>query len=286
MIRHDYKGFGNVPGPPELPSFFGDHGQEAKQDDRKVVSGNLPSGVASGPMVPLERPIGPTKHTQYPYVTGASVIALKFKDGIMMATDTMGSYGKTMRYKSVERMKQVAPRTVMGAGGEISDFQFIQSLYEELLTNDYAYDDGHVLGTAEVYNYMTRVMYNRRNKFDPLWNSIVVGGIEKGEPFLGFVSMIGVHFTDDHIATGYGNHLVRPLLRNEQRNNMDEVAALQLLEKGLRVLYARDSSALNKFQISIVTKDYVSISKPYSLNIKWDYAHFLNAVPDPFSGSW
>ncbi|KAI7984587.1 Proteasome subunit beta type-4 [Camellia lanceoleosa] len=43
----------------------------------------------------------------YPYVTGTSVIGIKFKDGILMAADMGGSYGSTLRYKSVERLKSV-----------------------------------------------------------------------------------------------------------------------------------------------------------------------------------
>lgn len=35
------------------------------------------------------------------------------------------------------------------------------------------------MSPTEVFSYLSRVMYNRRNKFDPLWNSIVVGGVEK-----------------------------------------------------------------------------------------------------------
>lgn len=63
------------------------------------------------------------------------------------------------------------------------------------------------------------------------------------------VTMIGVAFTDDHIATGYGSFLVRPLLRTEHRPDMSLEEAVLLLEKGLRVLFARDSSFLNKFQV-------------------------------------
>ena len=61
--------------------------------------------------------------------------------------------------------------------------------------------------------------------------------------------MIGVAYTDDHIATGYGSYLVRPLLRSHHRNDMSLEEAVQLLEKGLGVLYARDSSFLNKIQV-------------------------------------
>jgi 20S proteasome subunit beta 7 len=46
-------------------------------------------------------------------------------------------------------------------------------------------------------------MYNRRNKMDPLWNSLVVGGVgADGTPFLGMVGMQGTHYTDSHVTTG------------------------------------------------------------------------------------
>ena len=40
------------------------------------------------------------------------------------------------------------------------------------------------------------------NRMDPLWNSLVVGGVQDGKPFLGTITMLGVHYSDDHIATG------------------------------------------------------------------------------------
>lgn len=40
------------------------------------------------------------------------------------------------------------------------------------------------------------------DRFDPLWNSIVVGGFHGGKPFLGTVGMIGTNYTDEHVATG------------------------------------------------------------------------------------
>ena len=39
-------------------------------------------------------------------------------------------------------------------------------------------------------------------RFDPLWNSLVVGGLHEGRPFLGTVGMIGTNYTDAHVATG------------------------------------------------------------------------------------
>ena len=82
------------------------------------------------------------QRTQYPYVTGTSVLALKFKGGVMIAADTLGSYGATKRYKSVPRVRDVGSHMVIGAGGELSDYNYIMSLLDELMTDEFCYDDG------------------------------------------------------------------------------------------------------------------------------------------------
>lgn len=84
--------------------------------------------------VALADAAGPRQHTQYPYVTGTSVLALKYKDGVIVACDTLGAYGSTKRYKSVERIKKINDHVVLAASGELSDFQYILKLLDELTT--------------------------------------------------------------------------------------------------------------------------------------------------------
>ena len=216
-------------------------------------------------------------HTQYPYVTGTSVLAITYKDGVIMACDMLGAYGSTKRYKSFQRLTKVNEMCVVGAGGELSDYQQICKMLEDLATEDFCMDDGHCMTPSEVFSYVTRVMYARRNKFDPLLNSVVVMGCgPDGTPFLGNVSMIGTNYTDETIATGFGNHLARPLMREKHRPDMDENEALALLHDCLRVCYYRDKASINKFQVAKVTKEGVEISEPFSLETKWDYQLFKN----------
>lgn len=49
------------------------------------------------------------------------------------------------------------------------------SIDEELL------GDGHSYTPKAVHSWLTRVMYNRRSKMNPLWNTVVIGGFYKGE---------------------------------------------------------------------------------------------------------
>ncbi|KAI3857851.1 hypothetical protein MKX03_009970 [Papaver bracteatum] len=232
----------------------------------------------------IEGMLGPEDNksrTLSPYVTGTSVLGIKYRDGVLMAADMGGSYGSTLRYKNVERVKPVGKHTLVGASGEISDFQEIMRYLDELILYDNMWDDDNSLGPKEIHNYLTRVMYNRRNKFDPLWNSLVVGGVKNGKKYLGTVSMLGVHFEDDHIATGFGNHLARPILRAEHSNDMSFEDAVKLLEKCMLVLLYRDRSAINKLQISNITEEGVTISQPYSLKTFWG----LSAFKDPTKGA-
>ncbi|XP_072971274.1 proteasome subunit beta type-4 isoform X2 [Typha angustifolia] len=226
-----------------------------------------------------------SERTLYPYVTGTSVIGMKYKDGVIMASDLGGSYGSTLRYKSVERIKTIGKHSLLGASGEISDFQEILRYLDELILYDNMWDDGNSLGPKEVHNYLTRVMYNRRNKFNPLWNTLVLGGVKNGQKYLGMVSMIGTHFEDNHVATGFGNHLARPILRAEWREDLSFEEAVKLLEKCLLVLLYRDRSAINKFQIAKITEEGATIYQPYSLKTFWGFSAFQNPTKGA-EGSW
>eukprot|EP00898_Chlorokybus_atmophyticus_P005708 jgi/Chlat1/6138/Chrsp41S05692 len=228
--------------------------------------------------VPLD---GPLTATTTPYVTGTSVLGIKYRDGVMLASDTLASYGSTKRYKSVQRLRQIGAHTVIGYSGEYSDFDYILTLLDELNTRDFAYDDNITLSPKEVYNYLSRVLYNRRNKFNPLWNNLIIGGVEDGESFLGMVNMIGLHYVDAHAATGFGNHLARPIFRAEHRDDLDEVEARALLEKCMRVLYYRDKQTINKIQIAKVTAQGVKISEPFAIQTDWSFKAFEN----PSSGN-
>ncbi|PON69663.1 Proteasome B-type subunit [Trema orientale] len=225
------------------------------------------------------------QRTQYPYVTGTSVVALKYKDGILMASDMGASYGSTLRYKSVERIKPIGKHSLLGASGELSDFQELLHYLDELILYDNMWDDGNSLGPKEVHNYLTRVMYNRRNKFNPLWNSLILGGVKNGQKYLGTVNMIGVHFEDDHVATGFGNHLARPILREEWHKDLSFEDGVKILEKCMRVLLYRDRSAVNKLQIAKITEEGVTISQPYALKTFWEFNAFQNPTAAA-EGSW
>lgn len=55
-------------------------------------------------------------------------------------------------------------RCVVGASGEISDFQQLQKYLEELTLEDFNANDGIAFTPKQVHSYLTRILYNRRTK--------------------------------------------------------------------------------------------------------------------------
>ncbi|KAG2187640.1 hypothetical protein INT44_005330 [Umbelopsis vinacea] len=253
-----------------FPSQWGKPRQENVDEYNTVpLYNNMPQSHAAA---------GPMTRTQQPVVTGTSVIALKYKDGIMMAADNLASYGSLARFRDIERLHPVGEHTIIGASGDISDYQYIQHMLQNVMIDQHCEDDGHTLGTPHIYEYLFRVMYNRRSKFNPLWNALIVGGVHKGERFLGYVDLKGTTYQNSTIATGFGAHLAQPILRKAvegREDTLTEEEAIKIIDDCMRVLFYRDARSINKLQRAKITAEGFEITEPYSVTTEWAFAETI-----------
>lgn len=204
---------------------------------------------------------GPKMATQQPIVTGTSVLGIKYKDGVIMAADNLASYGSLARFDDVERLIKVGKETIVGVSGDISDLQQIERVLDQLEV-DNSYDiEGDDLKANHVHEYLSRLLYNRRSKMDPLWNACIVGGFdsETGEPFLKYSDLLGVTYGSPSLATGFGAYLAIPLLRKKVDTEADskvltEEEGVLLVRECMKVLYYRDGRALDKYSLVILSK--------------------------------
>jgi 20S proteasome subunit beta 7 len=104
----------------------------------------------------------PSQHTKYPIVTGTSVLGLRYDGGVMVAADTLCSYGSMAKYKDARRIRTVGPATLLGASGEYSDFQSIMDMLEGMEQQNDNFDDGHSTDAQQTHSYLRAVMYQRR----------------------------------------------------------------------------------------------------------------------------
>lgn len=145
-------------------------------------------------------------------------------------------------------------------------------LCDELDMEDWLHEDGCSLTPKQYYSYIGRVMYNRRSKFNPLYNQFVVVGKKPGEPsVLGFVDHQGTAFEEDYIATGFGSYLAMPILRNKWKEDLSLDEAKALVMECLKVCFYRDCRAYFKIQIGVCNGESVTIGEPIALDHFWGH---------------
>jgi len=223
----------------------------------------------SSPAVKAHVAEDPIKRTLDPIVTGSSILGIKYKDGVMMIGDTLASYGSMARYMDVDRVLRLGKFSLIGGTGDYSDFQNILKMLDELVVQDQVAEDGSLLSPHSIQSYLTRVMYQRRNKGDPLYNQIIIGGVRDGKSYLGLSDLRGLSYEGDIIATGYGGYIAKPLLRKFWKADLTFEEAKHLLECCMRILFYRDARASNRVTLSTVTKDGPKVSEHYELDTDW-----------------
>jgi 20S proteasome subunit beta 7 len=215
-------------------------------------------------------------------VTGASVLGLAFDGGVIMAADTLVSYGSLARFRNCERINVVNKHTVVAASGDYADYQFLTKIIRQKQIDEKQWNDGLELYPAALHSWITRVAYNRRSKFQPLWNAWVVGGLQpseddgKLEPFLGFVDHLGTAYKSNVIATGFGQYMSLPMFREltESRETLpSEAEARALMNRCMEVLYYRDARSLPKYQVVVIKADGVHQEGPVEFKGDWQIAH-------------
>lgn len=185
----------------------------------------------------------------------------------------MVSYGNLARYHNVDRVFKINEHIILGMSGDYADFQFIKQYIDETILADFSMDDKIALKPKDLYTWLTRVLYNRRSRFNPLWLDMVVGGMQsEEEPFLGHINVRGRSYTNDVISTGYGIHMALPLLREySEKGPLDEETAQKLVKKCMEVLYYRDCRGYPKYSLANINNQGCTVTDEH-VKENWDLA--------------
>lgn len=208
----------------------------------------------------------------------------------MIAADNLASYGSLARFTDVKRLKPFNRKAVVGFGGDVSDMQYLDRLLNSLdVEENYAVGSArdertgeleHVLMSAKnLHTYLSKVMYKRRSDFNPLWNALLVAGLdEKNEPFLASADLLGTTFSAPTLATGFGAHLAQPILRKvvpdeAASKQLEREAAVQVVRDCMKVLFYRDARSMNEYSIAVIDEKGVDLKTDEKLeNQSWDFA--------------
>lgn len=200
----------------------------------------------------------------------------------------------------MKRLLPFAESSIVGIGGDVSDMQYISRFLTSVEVRE-ASAHHHPpppsssstssetpskdlpsavrLNAQNLHTYLSKVLYKRRSDFNPLWNQILVAGLDNDDkPFLSYVDLLGTTFSAPTLATGFGAHLAQPILRrliedDKDVETIDREKAVAAVKECMKVLFYRDARSLDRYSIGVVTKGGVEIKEDEQLEEQsWAFA--------------
>jgi len=158
--------------------------------------------------------------------------------------------------------------------------QYLTRHLQDLETEEsYISPDKPRMSAASLHRYLSKLMYSRRNKFDPLWNQLLVGGLDEDDkPFIACADLRGTTYSAPCLATGYGAMLAVPIMRKTVPDDaavqkVTQEEAIAVIKECMKVLFYRDARSLDRYSIAVVTKEGVDLKLDEKLESQsWAFA--------------
>ncbi|MFX1237308.1 MAG: proteasome subunit beta [Promethearchaeota archaeon] len=183
-------------------------------------------------------------------VPGAAGVAIKCKDGVVLANDNRATLGYTVSNKSTKKVFKITNHIGITAYGLIGDYQMLVKILRAQ-ANLYELDAGARISTKSMGKMVSNYLYSR--KMFPLYTNLIVAGVDSDGPILYTMDAIGTLIPDDYGTTGTGMLLSIGILEAEYKPDMTVAQGEKLAEKAVRNAIKRDAMSGNGIDILTIT---------------------------------
>jgi len=191
----------------------------------------------------------------YEDVFRATVVGLKFRDGVVMATDRRLSYGNIVLSRAARKIFVVNERAAVAFAGLYGD---VSGLVRFLQADISAYK---LLANAPVTirsiaKRLSTLMYSY--KWFPFFVETLVGGVESdGTPRLYVLDPLGSVLEEDYTAVGSGATIAFGFLENNYNSNMAMEEAEKIALSAVRTAIGRDIGSGDGIDVVTITRNGV-----------------------------
>jgi len=191
----------------------------------------------------------------YEDVFRATVVGLKFRDGVVMATDRRLSYGNIVLSRAARKIFVVDERAAVAFAGLYGD---VSGLVRFLQADISAYK---LLANAPVTirsiaKRLSTLMYSY--KWFPFFVETLVGGVESdGTPRLYVLDPLGSVLEEDYTAVGSGATIAFGFLENNYNSNMAMEEAEKIALSAVRTAIGRDIGSGDGIDVVTITRNGV-----------------------------
>lgn len=188
-----------------------------------------------------------------------TVVGMRCKDGIALASDTRGAYYYLVLSKRVRKLFQLEDHTGAAISGSSGD---VQSLVNVLKAeaNLYRLNHGRAMPTKGLAQVASNLLHGAR--VFPYLVAAILAGTDDGVPALFFLDPVGGKLEEEKFASaGSGDTIAYGVLEQNYRDDMKLADGLKLAAQSIKTAIERDAATGDKIVIAAIDeKGYRELS--------------------------
>lgn len=188
---------------------------------------------------------------------GTTTIALKFKDGVIVATDNRASAGYMVASPRAKKLHQLNDKTVMTIAGLVSDAQYLVKILKAEI-QIYELEKEREMMTSKVGNLLARVMYGQFRTGFPYYVGLILAGVDELGPHVYNLDGSGAISDEPFTSTGSGSPFAYGSLESLYEEDMDETQAKKVALLALRSAIIKDIATGDGIDAVVITKDGIN----------------------------
>ncbi|MFZ8855950.1 MAG: hypothetical protein ACO2OX_01995, partial [Candidatus Nanopusillus sp.] len=106
-------------------------------------------------------------------LSGTTIVAIKFKDGVLIASDKQSTAGMIVYHKKVQKLHQITDNILMGAAGLVGDIQALVKILRANLKLKYLRSKNEPTA-EEAANFLATLM--NYYKWFPFFSEVIIVG--------------------------------------------------------------------------------------------------------------
>ena len=187
--------------------------------------------------------------------TGATVVGIKCTDGVVVATDTLITWGTlTLSEKGIKAFK-LTDSIVLASAGLTSDYQMLVNRLRAQIKL-YELNQKKTITVKALSKLLANTLYSIRQT--PLYVQTVVVGVDANGPQLYTLDMGGSLIPDEFTATGTGTGTAYGVLENSLKTEVTVKEAEEIAIKAVKAGIARDIQSGGDIRVMTVTESGVT----------------------------
>ena len=189
------------------------------------------------------------------FPTGATVVGIKCSDGVVVATDSLITWGTHVLSEKGVKAFKLTDTIVLASGGLTSDYQMLVNRLKAQIKL-YELNQKKEITVKALSKMLANTLYSRR--MAPLYVQTVVVGVDGEGPQLFSLDMGGSLIPDDFTATGTGTAPAFGVLEDGYKPTLTVKEAEDIAISAVRAGIARDAQSGGEIRVMSVTNKGVT----------------------------